>query len=342
MFTVTYGGGQVVVEDIDDEARRRLNRELHPYFLISDDTPNLDAPILGRVYLRPELNAPQDAAWRPLLLHSGSHDYDLRRARVATTAGKRWIDSYDTGSLIVSDTGNRTVHVHNADLRKGAIDVRRVVRDGIFLPWLESQGAVTVHSAAVTNALGESALVVGDRGAGKTSVFMAGLVAGGSALSCERSIILPTPDGPVALACPENVSIFSGTLRHFPETKDLALGNVDKREWDRESKIRVAWQDLFSRFDVAPLTTASPITGVVFPRYSADSSMFERVSGQDSWFRLLDQTVTNRDVNRPNWLDWYQPNHTAETLDRLAQVPAVRGTWSDRASAYELTRRPFD
>lgn len=119
MFTVSYGGGHVLVDDTFDEPRRRLERKLHPFFLVRDELPAPGALVLGQVQLHQEVDPPKDAPWRPALLHSGSHDYDLRRARVTIASGKRWIDSYDSGSMIVSDPGNRIVHVHNTDLNKG-------------------------------------------------------------------------------------------------------------------------------------------------------------------------------------------------------------------------------
>ncbi|UJP40682.1 ATP-binding cassette domain-containing protein [Cellulomonas palmilytica] len=337
-LAATLAGGHVRIEAGTSAAvGDLLTHELGPFFDIRPGSQGDAAPLLAHVEFRREDVNPPARRGEPVVLHSGSHDYDVR-------LGRRWVEadgatiirSDRTGSLVTADPSTRRVVVANPDEKQGASDVRRVVRDLVFLPWLESLGGLVVHGAAFEGDDGGVTLVVGDRGAGKTTLFMAaGTVGTRRALSCERVVLLPGPDGLTCWACPENVSIFAGTLRSFTETADLAPAPDAATEWERESKIRVPWRTLFARLGMVP-TTGGRLTRVVLPRWVDGGSARSRVEPDAARRRLLDHVVTGRDTNRPDWLAWWAPQHSTATLAAAAAVPTVAGEWSDVPSAADL------
>ncbi|MEV7619451.1 hypothetical protein AB0N59_04850 [Microbacterium sp. NPDC089321] len=331
-------GAKVQVESAAPEVFGLLESELGLFFGL-DRTPSAPAcgptTTLARVTFDVEEVEPPPGSGTPILLHSGSHSYDLRRGWLWDDGTIRIISSVDTGSLIRMDLAARTAHVTNASAGRGAEDVRRLVRDMLFLPWLESLGGIVVHGAAVVDASGRAVLILGDRGAGKTTLFMAAASAKGvSALSCERVVVLPTPDGLRVFACPEKISIFPGTLRSFEATRGLA-GDVSSREWEREAKVRVTWPDLFKALRIHAANGAL-LSRVLFPRWSADKSDVTTLSCEEAYFRAEEHVVTSRDRNRPDWVGWFGPRHSDVTLNALSRLPSHAGTWTDLASARAL------
>ncbi|MBO0898575.1 hypothetical protein J1G44_08000 [Cellulomonas sp. zg-ZUI199] len=346
--SATMLGHTVLLDHAVPEVDALLRAELGAYFGIDAQLPEPLVP-LARVSV--EVSAEAGDRWRtsrgdagrPILLHSGSHAYDVRRGVRHEHDGVVVVESVDTGSCVVSDVAARTVHVVNGDPAAAASDVRRVVRDLLFLPWLEAHGGVVVHAAAVVGADGSGTLVVGDRGAGKTSVFMAAALDGArEALSCERIVLLPTPDGLRMLACPEKISTFPGTLRAFPQTEHLAGPRSADTEWSRPGKRRIAWQDMFACLGFTPAQRPVYLDRVVFPTWEPAGRPARRLDRTQTWFRLLDQTVTGRSVERPDWLGWFAPAHTDETLWAASAAPAWAATWSDLDSAAALTRGALD
>jgi len=334
---VSLYGARVEVEADASEVFDLLDAELGVFFGIGAPAPRMSpATTLGRVVFTGESGElPRDEP-APIVLHSGSHSYDVRRGRLWDDGlGVRTVESVDTGSVLRMDASARTVRVENPDARRGAEDVRRVVRDLLFLPWLESLGAVVVHGAAIVDAAERAVLVLGDRGAGKTTLFMAAASAeGAGALSCERVVIVPTPEGLTAFACPEKISVFPGTLRSFEKTRHLA-GEVSEGEWAREAKVRVPWRDLFAALGLRAVNGAI-LSRVLFPRWVPEGGEHSAPASEAAYFRLVDHVVTGRDHNRPDWLGWFRPSRTEATLGALSRLKSRAGTWTDVDTARRL------
>ncbi len=331
-FFVTTSGAYASVRTAEPEVRALLQREIGDFFRIESST---DAPLcLGRVVAYLDTYQGELAGdARDVLLHDGLHDYDLRRGRLyRDAAGRRLIDSYDTKSILLVDDEAREIAVYNPDAKTLAVDVRRTVRDQLYVPWFESQGAVTYHASAFR--LGSAGFIAaGNRGAGKTSIFMAALCASGTKafLSCERTIVVPKDDAFVMHACPENISIFPGTYLQFPQSAPLAPDVPPELRWERAQKRRVTWRRLFEAFGAEPDPTMPRLSVLLFPKYdgSAQGVSVSVLDPADTAARLLENQVTLRDRNRPNWLGWYVERGTAESAQRVAQLPGLALTWPD-------------
>ncbi|MDA1362713.1 hypothetical protein O1R50_24040 [Glycomyces luteolus] len=313
-----------------------LRRELGAFFQVESGESS-EIPRLAAIEASAEIPAVSEAreqaqrssSGHPILLHSGSHSYDLRRGLSFQAESGTLIHSADTGSWILADPGSRRIRVANPDPANAASDVRRVVRDLLFIPWLESMGGLVVHGAAILGKGDEVTLVLGDRGAGKTTFFMAGAGAGGGeALSCERLILVPGPSGIQVLACPERISTFAGTLRSFPGTEHLSGAFDETTEWTRAAKIRVHWQDMFACLGLVPRLAPAYLSRLVFPTYNAKAPLDVADLDFASKKLFLEQhVVTGRDVNRPDWLGWFAPQSTEATLLAAARLPATTASW---------------
>lgn len=340
VFYVSFAGASVRVVADDDQVRQQLDDEIGDFFRIESERPSsAEGPglLLAEIRYASRAGSSPDSASERILLHEGSHSYDGRYGDLWNKpAGGRVIHSTRTGSLVTATPQDRRIVVENAVPTSGATDVRRIVRDLIFIPWLESLGAVVVHGAAVLDPSGKAVLVLGDRGAGKTTLFMSVSERGPqAALSCERIVVVPSPDGLIAFACPENISVFAGTLRSFASTADLA-GVPGDGEWQRESKIRVPWRELFARLGFHAQASAL-VQRLVFPLWSSSSSApHEELSRDQIFQKLLPHIVTARDANRPDWLGWFSPRHSQATIQQMVALDARAGTWQDNESAHRL------
>ncbi len=271
-----------------------------------------------------------------LTLHDGTHVYDRRLGTHWSEArGVRVVQSHDTGSVLRFSPSRRQIDVYNERASAGAVDVRRVIRDLLFIPWLEGRGAIVVHGAAFVDSDERATLILGDRGAGKTTLFMSAAARGvKGGVACERIIVLPHPSGMKLYACPEAVSVFPGTLRSFDATADLA-GPLSESDWSRASKVRVPWREMFARFGLSPMTGVA-LGRVVLPTWTRGAPEVRTIEADAAFHQIQAHVVTGRDVNRPDWLGWYEPRHTAATVAELAHYPTRGGTWSDVESACAL------
>jgi hypothetical protein len=237
---ISFLDKSVFVQSENLEAYQYLSNELEGYFLFSEVQP-AQTEVLGTVLFfsdpthYTEIEQKYNYQAHPstdILLHGGSHSYDLRLGKVLEVNGRRAIHSLMTGSILVIDTLAHIVEIYNKDKREGAKDVRRVIRDQIYIPFWESKGAIVVHGAAYAEQ-GQGVLVMGQSGSGKTSFYLGALVNNRkfTYLTCERTLLVPEGDKIHLLGCPEAISIFPGTLLQFQQTSDIAHGVVLERSF---------------------------------------------------------------------------------------------------------------
>ncbi|UJP40677.1 phosphoenolpyruvate carboxykinase (ATP) [Cellulomonas palmilytica] len=334
-FSVYCPQGSVDVESDTPTVRALLEREIGIFFGIGD------APAGGRHLGTVRLHARAfpgsfDGAGVPLSLHSGSHDYDIRRSHVHTSSdGVRTIDSYDTGSVLVVSDETREVDVYNVNAQVLAVDSKRVIRDQVLVPFLESLGGVTYHSAAF-ELDGTGFLVAGDRGAGKTTVFFSAMLADVAAarfLSCERTVVLPVDDTLLLQACPEIISLFPGTLRSFAATRPIAPVVGQELEWARPAKKQVGWRQLFDLFGVVAEASNPRLSVVLLPRWTPgiDEVEVETLTADEAEAELIEHQMTHRNANKPNWLGWFTEADSRPTARRIAESTCLVLRWPDPA-----------
>ncbi|AOO85102.1 hypothetical protein BHK69_30880 (plasmid) [Bosea vaviloviae] len=209
--------------------------------------------------------------------------------------------------------------------------MRRVIRDQLFVPWLEQQGYFAIHSAAFANTLGDGTLVVGQGGSGKTTFFVSALAQRSyRMLSTDRTLVKLTDEGILALGVPEAVNFLPGTLAQFPELRDLSESSPAERFWARNSKFHVPWRLLYGRFAAQPSHSKVLLKRIVFPEYGAQWEC-RTLSPAETREKLEEELLTaDRDLPVPNWMEIYKQRDTsAETLlESMSHVHAEAVRWN--------------
>ncbi len=103
-------------------------------------------------------------------------------------------------------------------------EFRKLLRDQILTPAYAAEGAWVLH-AGLVSWRGETLLLLGDSGAGKTTGALHLLSAGeGGYGASERVLVFMRDGAPHALGVPESLTIFPGSLRGLPGFADLLEG----------------------------------------------------------------------------------------------------------------------
>jgi hypothetical protein len=332
-FAVSLCGASVNVASDHPMTRALIDREIGSFFTVDDQVHAPLGTLRVHVRVAPQETLQRSHAHEEILLHDGSHSYDLRRGRRYRIRERSVVDSYDTGSIFSIDDQERTIDCFNPDPREAAIDARRIVRDQLFIPYFESLGGIVIHGAAFADNT-HGIVVAGDRGSGKTSVFLAALALRRfDYFSCERTILVPEARGLRVLACPENISFFFGTLAAFPETASLVGDAPGEDWWVREKKVRQSWRKVFDAFRASPARSVVFAKAVLFPRYEGPNgpARAERLTSAKAADAIHASLVTLRDPNRPNWLGWFEPRDTSRTVGQLGSLETVHLGWSSTA-----------
>ena len=149
---------------------------------------------------------------------SGRGDAPLRCAALSPdrtlycdpAEGIVWVVDLEAGTIL---------QVHSSRTRFPPLVFARTVR-GALLGWLESRGWVSFHAGAVVTESGVW-MIVGEAGAGKTSLILGLMREGARFVANERLLVSLDGDRPRALGYPMAIAVGIGSASQFPRLAEL-------------------------------------------------------------------------------------------------------------------------
>lgn len=276
--------------------------------------------------------------------------------RLEIFAGETYLNGYpyhDASRLLIDESspqhaylvsGRDVTVVVAADEPRFATYGVRAYRE-LFHRTHEEAGGIMMHAASCATEHG-SALIVGGKGAGKTTLMMAGCLAGGASyVANDRVMVVPRGDGWDGSAFPMVCRVHPGTASQFPLLAALALdaGDLARRQdplfrqphsdiaslvhaAGPDIKLELAPSEIAELLDV-PLVPQAPVRCVLLPQVEAgfDGVEVEPVAPEDAHAILRGQCLT------PQEEKWITPwllrrSRTAEEMGRYAEESLARIT----------------
>ncbi|HEX8454705.1 MAG TPA: hypothetical protein VF647_21675 [Longimicrobium sp.] len=136
-------------------------------------------------------------------------------------AHTEWIVESRWGSALRIEPGTRTLRVHGP--ARAAADLAAHTVEALRREYLEAHGWACLHAASVEIA-GRAWLLVGDKGAGKTTLQLALLDAGARLLSADRTWVAAGAAGPAARRGPGALRVTGHTLALVPGVVETGGG----------------------------------------------------------------------------------------------------------------------
>lgn len=239
-----------------------------------------------------------------------------------------------------------------------------VVRD-IWRAYVENIGGIIVHASSVE--LNSRAwLAVGAKGSGKTTTALNLALSGARLIDNDRTALIPSADGPVAMPVPLDIRVGIGTLLSLRSRWRRAAELVDVYErqypgWGIHQKVSML-RDEMPRSGI-DLSTGALVGGIIVPSVTPGGGGDGLFCGQErqSPTRSLRRYVYSpRDPGLPEDILLLRKRSAAEIrsnadqiLKQLASVSTIEHTWDgtrcpsrsvDRllASIYESTAKSVE
>jgi len=216
----------------------------------------------------------------------------------------------EDGSTVIADAGcgcfyrvrGRSVEVvSRPGVRRVRVGLMRVVRELVTARVLGQGSVLDFHAAAF--AVGERVvLLVGPKGAGKTTFLVSVLASGRASLLANDRVFVDTNRDPGhAFGVPTLVSLRDGTLQLFPNLRrdfpkrpallhvaELKSHDVGRFEHDNASRVFALSPAQLARRLGVPTVRSGPIAAIVFPEIAsaADAWSLEPVAPTDGAAQL--------------------------------------------------------
>lgn len=163
---------------------------------------------------------PPGTPWEDVYVRKSASEFFTIPARRARADGREYLECVKTGTRFVFDRSARTIDISLGS--GGGMDFVELVRD-LVLKDQENAGTVVLHAGAAYRE-GAAVLVVGAKGAGKSTVLLE-LVErfGYRILSGDKTLLHELPDGSIrAVGWPDYPHLGYGTIVKYPGLKEIA------------------------------------------------------------------------------------------------------------------------
>ncbi len=267
------------------------------------------------------------------------------------------------GMLFVTDLKQNTVTmVFSNRTQWKALEVGRCARE-LINGYLEDQGWQAFHSGAMQTENG-TFIIIGDAGAGKTSIILSLISTGARFISNERSYI-KVIDGEVhTLLSPLPIAIGMGTAIQYPEIVKYVrqpefclypprrmnlhrIRNTPEHKWPSlEDKVQLLPSEIISAFDAPEGLAGDKVCGVVVPYLTKRNRGAEKLP-PDITRKIINNNYFTRDKYDvyPAWMPFPFSLPTAEKrnsiIDAMCKLPTIRFNYfASRDRQNEMQRYP--
>lgn len=289
---------------------------------------------------------------------------------------RRWfdricIDEYRTvdydptfGMLWVTDCSENTITlVMSVKVLWPFLEMTRTVRD-LITRFLEDQGWVLFHAGAI-QANNKNYMLIGDEGAGKTSLIIALLAAGSTFISNERVFVKIINGAAHMLSFPMPIAVGLGTMVQYPELikyirqpqlclypprrMDIEkIQNTAEKYWpELEDKVQFLPQEITQQFSNITGIYGGIIDGLVVPCFQKNQPARLEPMSMERFERIVINNCIDRsrDEVYPPWmpLPYNQPglNDVNNTVSYLLDLPNTKFIFSaDKNRRNEMSTYP--
>lgn len=225
---------------------------------------------------------PPGTPWEDVYVRKSASEFFTIPARRARADGREYLECVKTGTRFVFDRSARTIDISLGS--GGGMDFVELVRD-LVLKDQENAGTVVLHAGAAYRE-GAAVLVVGAKGAGKSTVLLE-LVErfGYRILSGDKTLLHELPDGSIrAVGWPDYPHLGYGTIVKYPGLKEIAgiedgYRPAEGHAFSPVGKFAVDPFRFRDRFPGAPCGVRAAVSAILHPSIGpGDRTVLEAVA----------------------------------------------------------------
>ncbi|HML90073.1 MAG TPA: hypothetical protein PKA28_16655 [Methylomusa anaerophila] len=269
---------------------------------------------------------------RDIILRKGEYSDNFVTGKYGYYNKLRIVYVEQSGSIFEIDDLKREIKVINPNPEKCSKEIVLFVRNQLLIEYMEKQGALVLHAAAITNGTGDGALILGQSGDGKTTTLLSAMSNKYYAYSFENTLLFPQNNRSKIYSIPTQIRILPGILLRFQQTQKQVEKKEESGCWTKRNKVTFQWRDIFKLFNLAPKFNDVYLRKIIIVKYDKEiDKLTTKVVDNVDKIRIIDSFVlTMRELEeRPRWLGWFYPNIDYKYYDHLDDIDFILIKWSE-------------
>ncbi|MBL0388750.1 hypothetical protein JJB07_19295 [Tumebacillus sp. ITR2] len=324
---VSYANSSVLLRTHCPEIVEQTLHRLIPYFRFGEATPEqlqqLDTVWVCRdakLYRQALDSLPSEYSLVPI--PSQYEGGSFTDGRLYDLDGSLLFHYQTNGVLVYSDRVRRQTVLLGDDTSHLAIEARAILKDNLLQRMEEANGSVIFHSSAVSFD-GKGFLVVGRKGAGKTTTLTGALLRKEDASFVSNDFVMLDSANRLH-GWPEPIGISDFTCKLFDMSPEQTEGLRTSK-----GKLIIPYRDIPSRLHVM-IAPSVELQAVVLPTSDfTQPSGFYEVDPVEARAILEAECRTPHDPSRPHWLQYVEVDESAlveqaqKRIDDLLRCPLI-------------------
>lgn len=299
-----------------------VNEGKNPSFTYSvyadvDNSKNYNNEIIQKYF---------DKYGQDFTIHLGHNEGENRYGKKITCGKQMYALFLYSNTLVKVDYNQKSIFIKNVDEKKLALDVTRIIKDGILQRLLEAAGWKIFH-AGFAKYKNEGYLLLGDTGSGKTTLLL-GLCSLGATLVSNDRVFIHSQTGSV-LGWPEDISVGSGCISANTNLRTYFQFNENENMNSSIKKQKLILRNFNTVFSQKPESTAKTIDHIIVPQlvlYGDITAPWTNINEKEMRNILEKSCLSPYDPEHPHWLEMIQVDaHSSKYKKALIQTLCQKG-----------------